>query len=99
MNFKSQRMIFRYLNLINKLNKRCRVVLHDLTDFDIQPSIQICMKLLKNPLDEPFVRRIITYDDSCIFFISYSVRSKIRHQKSMIGLVSSSSINREKRTL
>lgn len=36
-----------HFNFINKVNRHCLVVIHDLTDFDIQRRIEICMKLLK----------------------------------------------------
>lgn len=50
----SQPTIVRHLSKINKINKRCREVPHELTAFQAQRRVEICRKLLSNPLDESF---------------------------------------------
>ena len=56
----SHMTIYRHLNLINKVYRRCREVPHDLTPDNIQRRIDICRQLLSNPLDERFFKRIVT---------------------------------------
>ena len=64
----SQPTIVRHLGLINKVNKRCREVPHELTPDQAQRRVEICKTLLSNPLDERFFKRIVTCDEKWIYF-------------------------------
>ena len=64
----SQSSIVRHLKKINKVNRRCREVPHELTPNNIQRRIEICRNLLQNPLDERFFKRIVTCDEKWIYF-------------------------------
>lgn len=59
--------IHHHLKLINKVYRRCREVPHDFTPDNIRRRIDICKKLLSNPLDERFFKRIVTCDEKWIY--------------------------------
>lgn len=64
----SQSSICRHLSQINKVNRRCREVPHELTPENLQRRVDICKQLLSNPLDERFFKRIVTCDEKWIYF-------------------------------
>ena len=47
-------------------------VFHDLSESQIKQRLHICEKLLKNPNDERFFRRILTGDEKWIFLNNYN---------------------------
>ena len=53
-----QTSVVRHLQNIGKVNRRCREVPHDLTENQAQ-NVDICRKLLQNPRDDHFIRRIM----------------------------------------
>ncbi len=64
----AQTSVVRHLHALGKINKRCREVPHDLTENQIQNRVSICRKLLENPLDDRFIRRIVTCDEKWVYF-------------------------------
>ena len=55
-----QTSVIQHHNTIRKVNRRCHKVPHDLTENQIPNRIQTCRILLKNPLDDRFIQRIVT---------------------------------------
>jgi histone-lysine N-methyltransferase SETMAR len=64
----AQTTVVRHLKAIGKVNKRCREVPHDLTEKQANRRIETCRKLLENPRDDRFIRRIVTSDEKWIYF-------------------------------
>ena len=63
-----QTSIVRHLHTLGKVNRRCREVPHELTEIQAQRRVETCRKLLQNPRDERFIRRIVTCDEKWIYF-------------------------------
>ena len=63
-----QTSVVRHLKAIGKVNRRCREVPHDLTENQAQNRVDICRKLLQNPRDDRFIRRIVTYNEKWVYF-------------------------------
>lgn len=61
-----------HLHRLKKVNKRCREIPHELTYEQQKRRIEICQKLLCNPCDERFFKRIITSDEKWIYFSNYN---------------------------
>lgn len=53
---------------LEKVNKSCREVPHDLTEIQAQNRVNVCKKLLENPRDDRFIRRIVTCDEKWVYF-------------------------------
>ena len=53
-----QTSVVRHLKAIGKVNRRCQEVPHDLTENQTQNRVDICRKLLRNPRDDCFIRRL-----------------------------------------
>ena len=56
------------LSELNKINKRCREVSHEMTPQMLQRRVDLCKELLQNPLDFRFFKRIVTCDEKWIYF-------------------------------
>ena len=60
--------IVRHLHSLGKINKCCREVPHNLTLIQAQNRVNTCRKLLDNPCDDRFIRRIVTCDEKWVYF-------------------------------
>lgn len=63
-----QTSIVRHLHEIGKVSRSCREVPHQLSESQAKQRMDICRKLLENPCDERFFRRIVTCDEKWIYF-------------------------------
>lgn len=72
----SQTTVIRHLHSMGFVNKNPLRVPHELTDYQAQRRVDVCRKLLQNPKDNRFWRRIITGDEKWVFFRNSS-RSKL----------------------
>lgn len=64
----SQKTAHRKLVELGKVNRRCRVVPHELTPQQAQRRVEVCKQLLDAGLGERTIRRIVTCDEKWIFF-------------------------------
>ena len=58
-----QTSVVRYLHALGKVNRCSREVPHELTEIQAQNRVTTCRKLLENPRDDRFIRRIVTCDE------------------------------------
>jgi len=63
----SQPCFVRHLHELGFANKKPRFVCHELSEQHAQMMESICKRLLDNPKDNGFRRRIITSDDKWIY--------------------------------
>ena len=63
----SKDTICRALHQLQKINKRCREVPHELTPEQARRRVEICKQLLQNTLDFRFFKRIVTCDEKWIY--------------------------------
>ena len=63
-----QTSIVRHLHALGKVNRRCREVPHELTQIQAKKRVETCKKLLENPRDDRFIRRIVTCDEKWVYF-------------------------------
>lgn len=63
----SKDTIGRALHKLGKVNRRCREVPHDLNAQQAKNRVDVCKKLLENPKDERFLKRIVTSDEKWIY--------------------------------
>lgn len=59
--------VFRHLHSMGKVNRCCRQVPHELTENQIKQRLETCQKLLSNPFDARFIRRIVTSDEKWVY--------------------------------
>ena len=59
----SKSTIARQLHKLGKVNRRCREVPHELTTEQAQRRVVACRQLLENPLDERWIKRVVTCDE------------------------------------
>jgi [histone H3]-lysine36 N-dimethyltransferase SETMAR len=71
-----QTSVVRHLHTLGKINKRCREVPHDLTEIQAQNRVNACRKLLENPLDDRFIRQIVTCDEKWVYFSNPDKRNQ-----------------------
>lgn len=64
----SQASVVGHLHALGKVNKCCREVPHELTVHQAQNRVDTCRKLLDNPRDDRFIRRIVTCDEKWVYF-------------------------------
>lgn len=64
----SKSSIHSHLHQLGKVNKCCREVPHELTPENAKRRISICKKLLDNPQDFRFLKRIVTSDEKWIYY-------------------------------
>lgn len=64
----SQSSVVRHLHKLGKSYKSCRVVPHELTPEQAQRRIDVCRRLLENPIDDRFFKRIVTCDEKWVYF-------------------------------
>lgn len=64
----SKSTMHRKLIELGKVNRRCRVVPHELTAAQAQRRVDVCRELLKEGLDGRQIKRIVTCDEKWIFF-------------------------------
>lgn len=63
-----QTSVVRHLHALGKINRRCREVPHELTEIQAKRRVEICRKLLENPWDHRFIRRIVTCDEKWVYY-------------------------------
>ena len=63
----SYSQICSHLHQLDFVNKRPRLDPHELTETQAKRRVDICRKLLENPLDDRFWKRIVTSDEKWIF--------------------------------
>ena len=54
----------RQIKALGKSYRSCRSVLHELTPQQAQRRVHICCQLIDNPLEERFIRIIVTRDEN-----------------------------------
>lgn len=64
----SQPTIVRHLHQLGFRNRHPREVPHELTTHQAQQRVNLCNKMLANPSDDRFWRRIVTGDEKWVFF-------------------------------
>ena len=64
----SKSTIARQLHKLGKVNKRCREVPHQLTPAQAQRRVDTCRQLLENPMDERWIKRVVTCDEKWVYF-------------------------------
>ena len=64
----SQFTINNHLGQLGFVNRHCRQVPHELTPDQARDRIDICKRLLGNPLDERHFKQIVACDEKWIFF-------------------------------
>lgn len=64
----SQSSAIRHLHIIGKNKRRSGEIPHILTEQQVQKRLDMCRKLLENPLDDRFWRQIVTTDEKWIYF-------------------------------
>ena len=64
--------VHRQLHELGKISKRCREIPHELTPEMAKKRIKICQKLLQNPSDQRFFKRIVTCDEKWVYFRNIS---------------------------
>lgn len=67
--------IQRHLHQLGKSSRSARLVPHDLTNEQVEARLTMCKELLANPLDLRFFKRIVTCDESWVYWCN-SRRSK-----------------------
>ena len=72
----SKSSVHRHLVSHGKVNRRCRVVPHELSPDQAERRVNICRQLLSNPNDERFIKRIVTSDEKWIFFRNPDMRNQ-----------------------
>jgi hypothetical protein len=60
--------VHRQLHELGKVNRRCREIPHELTPEMAKKRVEICQKLVQNPSDLRFFKRIVTCDEKWIYF-------------------------------
>lgn len=60
--------VHRQLHELGKVNRHCREIPHELTPEMAKKRIEICQKLLQNPSDQRFFKRIVTCDEKWVYF-------------------------------
>lgn len=60
--------VHRHLHELGKVNRRCREIPHELTPEMARKRVEICQKLLQNPSDQRFFKRIVTCDEKWVYF-------------------------------
>jgi histone-lysine N-methyltransferase SETMAR len=63
----SKDSIGRALHKLGKVNRCCREVPHELNSQQAKNRVDICRKLLENPRDDRFIKRIVTSDEKWIY--------------------------------
>jgi transposase len=63
-----QTSVVRHLHALGKVNRCCREVLHEWTEIQARNHVTTCRKLLENPRDDRFIRRIAICDEQGIYF-------------------------------
>ena len=53
----------RQINTLGKSYRSCRSVRHELTPQQAQRIVDVCSQLIGNPMDDRFIRRIVTCDE------------------------------------
>lgn len=64
----SQTSVIRHLHALDKVNRCCREVPHELTEIQARNRVATCRKLLENPRDDRFICRIVTCNEKWIYF-------------------------------
>lgn len=72
----SKSSIYRHLILLGKVNRSCRIIPHDLTLAQAQCRLEVCRKLLANPQDDRFFKRIVTCDEKWIMYSNSDLRKQ-----------------------
>ena len=72
----SNSTIHSHLKRLGKSFVAPKEVPHDLSESQIKQRLNICEKLLKNPNDEHFFRRIVTVDEKWILLNNYNHRNQ-----------------------
>ncbi|GBP68546.1 Histone-lysine N-methyltransferase SETMAR [Eumeta japonica] len=65
----SKDTIHRHLKSLGKTKtyKNCRIVPHELNEFQAKRRIEVCKQLVAPPKDDRFIKRIITCDEKWIY--------------------------------
>ena len=64
----SKSTIASQLHKLGKVNTRCREVPHQLTPAQAQRRVDTCRQLLENPMDERWIKRVVTCDEKWVYF-------------------------------
>ena len=57
-------------------NRNCRSVLHELTPNRLpERRLHICLQLIVNPMDNIFIRRIVTFDVKLVYYRNLTPRN------------------------
>ena len=75
----SRSTINNHLNKLGFVNRRCRQVPHELTPNQARDRIDICKRLLENPLDERQFKRIVACDVMWIYYRNPDKRNQWLH--------------------
>lgn len=59
--------VLRHLHSMDKVNRCCRQIPHDLTESQMKLRMETCQKLIANPFDHRFIRRIVTSDEKWVY--------------------------------
>jgi histone-lysine N-methyltransferase SETMAR len=66
----------RHLYQLDMVRRNCHKVPHDLTAEQAQRHKTICQELLTNPMDERFLKRIITCDEKWVYYKNPDLRKQ-----------------------
>ena len=66
----------RHLHRLDMVRRSCHKVPHDLTAEQAQRRKTICQELLTNPMDERFLKRIITCDEKWVYYKNPDLRKQ-----------------------
>lgn len=72
----SKSTVHRKLQDLGMINRRCRVVPHELTPAQAQRRVEVCRELSKTTFDMRQIQRIVTSDEKWIFFRNPDTRNQ-----------------------
>ena len=56
------------IKTLGKSYRSCKSVPHELTREQVQLRVDICRQLISNPMDDRFIRRIVTCDENWVYY-------------------------------
>ena len=60
---------------LGKSYRSCRSAPHELTPQQAQRGVDVCRQLIGNPMDDRFIRRIVTCDEKWVYYRNLKPRN------------------------
>ena len=84
----SKDIIHRQIKTLGKSYKSCRFEPYELVPQQVQRRMVICRQLIGNPIDDIFIRIIVTYDEKCS-----TLCKKINIKQNILSLIYRKKVN------